>query len=212
MSSHAEYVVVATPGAARCWREIADVIICEAYPQLPDAVCRLHSVLRRHPGCAVAAAGLGPGACVVAARCGSVATLTVRPPSGAPGIGAIACASVAHGWLCTGQPLAALDQAAVRVSAGQPGVLGRPGSGRCPILLVVAGRRTRVGSMSGMPQPYLTALWSTEVFVESDRLGQMFTGPGRITLLLGGVGQEDMNACLLVPSTEPGHGSEGFVE
>lgn len=115
------------------WTEIADIII---YPRLPRsrgreaAGDRLARALVRHPGCAVAVIG-GPRWCAVAARDGTVIRLLLigggssQPTTGCAA-GAVWSAvresvavggCLAHAWLVSGQSLALLNGARLRVTA-----------------------------------------------------------------------------------------------
>lgn len=110
-----EYLVAAGPGRL----DIADVIICKADDNPARAAHRAQAMLSSYPGCAVAAARVGPSACLAAARCGTIVAFAVRERGGAPGMSALACASVAYGCLCAGRPLTSLDRATVEVSVAQ---------------------------------------------------------------------------------------------
>jgi hypothetical protein len=104
-------------GAGRC--DIADVIFWGACPVPTVGQAHLSDALRRYPGCAVAAAGAGCGACLVADRYGNVRPVAVGGQSCPPSLCALACGSFAYGWLCAGWPLAALNrQLRVAVSRG----------------------------------------------------------------------------------------------
>jgi hypothetical protein len=93
-------------GAGRC--DVADVLAWSACPGQPVVRAQLAGVLRRYPGCAVAAAGSRSGTCVIANRQGAVTSVVVggNCPSG---LCVLAGASFVHGWLCAGWPLAALN-------------------------------------------------------------------------------------------------------
>jgi hypothetical protein len=112
---------VTRDGVGRC--DIADVIIWREGQLRPTvAWVQLADALRRWPGCAVAAAGAGSGACQVADRYGSVTSIAVGGRDCPPGLCIFASASFVHGWLCAGWPLAVLNpELQVVVSRGWSG-------------------------------------------------------------------------------------------
>jgi hypothetical protein len=119
---------VAGDGGGRC--DIADVITGRACWRPAVARAWLAGVLRRYPGCAVAAARAGRGLCLVGDRYGNVMSIAVSGPGCTPGRCAVACGSFVHGWLCAGWPLAALNPqlrvAASRAWAGWGGLAQGP--------------------------------------------------------------------------------------
>jgi hypothetical protein len=118
--------------------EIADLIICDAGGQQPARIApQLANVLRRYPGCAVAAAGTSDGGCVIAAGCGTVVSVSTCGLPAEPGLRALAWGSFAQAWLCAGRPLAVLGEFSLRVVAGRaparPGGLGHGGPWSCSL-------------------------------------------------------------------------------
>jgi hypothetical protein len=96
------------------WLQIADVIFCPGRPQEPRPGAAdgwLALMLSRFPGCAVAVVAAA-GACRVRARSSTAITLTVWGAAPKPLIGGC----LAHAWLAAGRPLAALDDARLRVA------------------------------------------------------------------------------------------------
>jgi hypothetical protein len=113
-----DFLAAEVPDSRSSWCEIADVITCPAGPE-PDGSAQFTTVLNCYPGCAVAVGIANAGTFMVAARCGSVISLSARGPSGGPSWRALACGSIAYAWLCAGRPLAGLDRFTIRVQAGQ---------------------------------------------------------------------------------------------
>ncbi len=117
---------------AEAWLRIADVIICRPGPAagLPAV---LRSVLLRYPGCAVAAAGLDGGACLMSAPGHDSVRITAERGDGPPWPGPLACAAFAHSWLVAGLPLRSLQEARLRaVSPGPDGAISLAGRGMAP--------------------------------------------------------------------------------
>lgn len=85
----------------------------------------LSKTLRKHPGCAVAAAWTGRGGCAVATRDGGFRAVLVRGQVDIR-VCVLGCAAFVHGWLAAGLPLALLDPARLEI-AGAP-VSMQPGA------------------------------------------------------------------------------------
>jgi hypothetical protein len=112
-----DFLAAGLPGAGQGWLEIADVIMCEGKARPARNAARLISVLGQYPGCAVAAASASAGSCMIAARCGTMVSITISGPPAEPGLRALVCGSFVHAWLCAGRPLAGLDPSSLRVAA-----------------------------------------------------------------------------------------------
>lgn len=133
----AEPAAAATPAACEClvvadtlaglnWREIADVIVCSRGPGAPRGSRSewLAEILARYPGCAVAATSIAASRCVIAAPDGAQARASVLGAAVEMGQRVMVCASVAHCWLAFGGPLAVLEGAVLRMTAGRRAVRG----------------------------------------------------------------------------------------
>lgn len=109
--NQADVLVASAARSTPSLLESADVIICLDRLRGRGPV----TTLRHYPGCLVAAAGLGGGAALVAARAARPARITL---SGGPrdrAISALLGALFAYGWMTAGWPVAALDQTCLRV-------------------------------------------------------------------------------------------------
>jgi hypothetical protein len=87
---------------------IADIIICSRELGSSGGAEFLRAILRRYPGCAVAAAELSSDECLVMTRCGAARKFTVHHEDAEAGWPTFLCAVFVHEWLAAGQPLAAL--------------------------------------------------------------------------------------------------------
>lgn len=98
----------------RPWMELADVIFC-SHERLSRAPERwIADVFARHPGCAVAAVGLGRRGCLMGlddGRMVKVAAVAPRGVASTSGAGDALFASFLHGWLACGNPITALEDA-----------------------------------------------------------------------------------------------------
>ena len=98
----------------RPWMELADVIFC-SHERLTCTPERwVADVFARHPGCAVAAVGLGGRGCVMGLDDGrliEVAAVAPRGVASTSGAGDALFASFLHGWLACGNPVTALEDA-----------------------------------------------------------------------------------------------------
>lgn len=96
------------------WLEASDVLFC-SHEELPcTPVEWIGDVLRRYPGCQIAAVGCGPEGCAMGLRDGrlvEIEAVTPRPVRGVDGAGDALFASFLHGWLVTGRPVEALESA-----------------------------------------------------------------------------------------------------
>ncbi|MFF2349915.1 hypothetical protein ACFVVL_09055 [Kitasatospora sp. NPDC058115] len=113
---------LADPDAAR-WRHHADVLhLGTAAPG------RLTTVLRAHPGCAVATADGEGGTLLVLTRTGGRLTLRPRPGSSGPASSAqrLAAGSLAHAWLAAGRTLGELTALATSAYTARPPCPGCP--------------------------------------------------------------------------------------
>jgi hypothetical protein len=122
----------ASAGAPR--REIADVIWCSRACASVRPEAWLGEVLRRHPGCAVAAVRLGAHACAVGTRSGSVLIVSLRGRAGLATCGPLLVASVAYAWLAGGWPLPILARTRLKVLSNVP-ALAYGMTGEVPIRL-----------------------------------------------------------------------------
>lgn len=98
----------------RPWMEAADIIFCshERLPCPPEAWPA--RVFSRYPGCAIAAVGLGARGCLMGLADGRLVTVAATAPRGVAstsGAGDALFASFLHGWLATGNPVTALEDA-----------------------------------------------------------------------------------------------------
>jgi hypothetical protein len=120
---------------AEAWLRIADVIICRPGPAAGLSAV-LRSALSRYPGCAVAAAGLNGGACLMSAPGHDPVRITAERGDGPLWPGPLACAAFAHSWLVAGLPLRSLHSARLRaVSPGPDGTVGLAGRGMVSALV-----------------------------------------------------------------------------
>lgn len=98
----------------RPWLEVADIIFC-SHEQLPCPPKQwVAQIFDRYPGCAIAAVGLGRRGCVMGLDDGrliEVAAVTPRGVMNTSGAGDALFASFLHGWLATGNPTKALEDA-----------------------------------------------------------------------------------------------------
>lgn len=101
--------------------DIADVIVGGLDHRSAGDGTWPERVLRRYPGCAVAAIGLGAAECLVAVRGGCPVKFVIDARTEEPGLHALVCGSVAHGWLCTGRQLAGLESAVLRICVSATG-------------------------------------------------------------------------------------------
>lgn len=112
----ASSVTVATVGNSGRQLDIADVIAAG-----PACGAGAGALLRRYPGCAVAAVSPAPGQCRLTVRSGRQATLIVHGACGWPPVrSAVLCGVFAHAWLTAGLPLPALDGAVVELAPSVP--------------------------------------------------------------------------------------------
>lgn len=96
------------------WLEVADIVFC-SHERLPcppaDWVAR---VFARYPGCGIVGVGRGSDGCLLGLRDGTLVTAEAVAPRGVvstAGAGDALFASFLHGWLTTGNPIAALESA-----------------------------------------------------------------------------------------------------
>lgn len=100
----------------RPWLEVADVIFC-SHEKLPCPPAEwVRRIFDQYPGCAIAGVGCGSAGCVLGLSDGRL----VRVPAAAPrgvvstaGAGDSLFASFLHGWLAAGNPLRAIERAAL---------------------------------------------------------------------------------------------------
>lgn len=121
----AEMVVADACHSGGGWLEVADVIVCTAGTGTArgSRPAWLPVILARYPGCAVAAAADASG-CTALTRPGAV--LGFGAAGCPPGMWVLVCGCLVHCWAAAGWPVAGLDGARLRVTAGGP-ALGRPG-------------------------------------------------------------------------------------
>jgi acarbose 7IV-phosphotransferase len=98
----------------RPWFEAADVLFCshERLTCTPEEW--IGEVLRRYPGCRVAAVGRGEEGCAMGLQDGrlvEISAVTPRPVHSTDGAGDALFASFLHGWLAAGEPVEALESA-----------------------------------------------------------------------------------------------------
>lgn len=147
---------------ATSWLQIADVIICPGQADTRGSPGCLWEAFRRYPACAVAVVELGAGGCLAGTPGQAPIRLTVGHRGAAAGSCALACAAFVHGWLATGQSLASLRPARLRVFSSAPGDQECPAPGAIMSLRfgVVyapeapdpdAPSRSRTSSASGAP-------------------------------------------------------------
>lgn len=108
LSVSGDVVALDADGSARL--DVADVIYCHERP-----APWLSEILRRYPGCAVAAAGADRG-CLVACR---TVTISFFNPitTNELGLYSLICAMFVHGWRTAGWPLDVLDPGGLVVTA-----------------------------------------------------------------------------------------------
>jgi sugar/nucleoside kinase (ribokinase family) len=98
----------------RPWLEVADIIFC-SHERLPCPPRQwVAQVFGRYPGCTVAAVGLGGRGCLMGLTDGRLIEVAATAPRGVintSGAGDALFASFLHGWLATGNPVAALEDA-----------------------------------------------------------------------------------------------------
>jgi sugar/nucleoside kinase (ribokinase family) len=100
----------------RPWLEAADIVFCshERLPCPPEEwVAR---IFKRYPGCEMAGIGLGPDGCLLGLRDGTLIAapaIVSRGVVNTSGAGDALFASFLHGWLATGNPVGALESAAM---------------------------------------------------------------------------------------------------
>jgi sugar/nucleoside kinase (ribokinase family) len=99
---------------SRPWLEVADIVFC-SHERLP---CRprewIAQVFERYPGCMIAAVGLGERGCLMGLDDGRLVEVSAVTPRGivsTSGAGDALFASFLHGWLATGNPVTALEDA-----------------------------------------------------------------------------------------------------
>lgn len=98
----------------RPWFEAADVLFRSHERLVGRPEDWIAEVLRRHPGCRVAAVGRGPDGCVMGLRDGrlvEIEAVTPRPVRSTDGAGDALLASFLHVWLTSGEPVEALESA-----------------------------------------------------------------------------------------------------
>jgi acarbose 7IV-phosphotransferase len=103
-------------GYNRPWLEVADIIFCshERLPRGPAAW--IAEIFARYPGCGVVGIGSGPDGCMLGLRDGTLIRAGAVAPRGiasTAGAGDALFASFLHGWLATGNPVEALEAAAL---------------------------------------------------------------------------------------------------
>ncbi|WP_049580610.1 carbohydrate kinase family protein [Streptomyces sp. SBT349] len=98
----------------RPWFEAADVLF-RSHERLSCTPAEwIRDVLRRYPGCRVAAVGRAEEGCVMGLQDGRLVTIeavTPRPVRNTDGAGDALFASFLHGWLALGEPVEALESA-----------------------------------------------------------------------------------------------------
>jgi sugar/nucleoside kinase (ribokinase family) len=98
------------------WFEVSDILFCSHERLTVGPEAWIAEVLRRYPGCGIAAVGHGEQGCVMGLRDGRMVTIdavTPRPVRGTDGAGDALFASFLHGWLASGEPVEALRGAVV---------------------------------------------------------------------------------------------------
>jgi acarbose 7IV-phosphotransferase len=98
----------------RPWFETADVLFRSHEGLTVPPEEWIASVLRRYPGCAIAAVGHGDRGCVMGLRDGrlvEVDAIAPRPVRNTDGAGDALFAAFLHGWLASGEPVEALASA-----------------------------------------------------------------------------------------------------
>ncbi|MDT3395915.1 carbohydrate kinase family protein [Streptomyces sp. B1866] len=98
------------------WLECADVLF-RSHEQLTSTPQQwIGDVLRRYPGCRIAAVGRGERGCAMGLRDGrlvEIEAVSPRPVRSTDGAGDALFASFLHGWLASGEPVEALESATV---------------------------------------------------------------------------------------------------
>jgi acarbose 7IV-phosphotransferase len=101
-------------GYNKPWLEVADIVFC-SHERLPCAPSEwMARVFARYPGCGVVGVGSGPDGCLLGLRDGTLVKADALAPRGVvstAGAGDALFASFLHGWLATGNPVAALEAA-----------------------------------------------------------------------------------------------------
>lgn len=100
----------------RPWLEVADIVFC-SHERLPcppqEWVAR---VFARYPGCTIVGIGRGTDGCMLGLRDGTLVQVSAIAPRGVvntAGAGDALFASFLHGWIATGNPVTAIETAAL---------------------------------------------------------------------------------------------------
>jgi sugar/nucleoside kinase (ribokinase family) len=112
----------------RPWMEAADILFC-SHEQLPcPPAAWIARVFDRYPGCRVVGVGSGADGAVLGLRDGTLVKAGAVAPRGVvntSGAGDTLFASFLHGWLATGNPVSALQEAVLhagwRIGDPSPG-------------------------------------------------------------------------------------------
>jgi sugar/nucleoside kinase (ribokinase family) len=101
-------------GYNKPWLEVADIVFC-SHERLPCPPAQwVARVFGRYPGCRIVGVGRGADGCLLGLRDGTLVTAEAVAPRGVvstAGAGDALFASFLHGWITTGNPIAALESA-----------------------------------------------------------------------------------------------------